>query len=410
MDEEVRIRRRFEALDWALDERMRRLFAASEAQLLGHGGVACVARATGMSRRAIHSGLKELAAREVLTGPLHARVRRPGGGRKSLMIHDPAIKAVLEELVEPDSRGDPESPLRWTCKSVRALAQELAGCGHPASPTRVAELLHELGYSLQANRKMLEGRQQPDRDKQFRYLNDQVKASIARGDPVISVDTKKKELVGQFKNAGTTWRPKGRPEQVEVHDFVTEKGRASPYGVYDIQADAGWVNVGTDHDTASFAVESIRRWWRLIGQGAYPKAHQLMITADSGGSNGTRVRLWKFALQQLADEIGIPIRVGHLPPGTSKWNKIEHRLFSHISMNWRGQPLVSHEVIVNLIGHTRTRTGLTVRADLDRNIYPLGIKVTDEQMASVHIDRDEFHGEWNYTIRPTPTECVPVIP
>lgn len=383
---------------------MRRLWAAAEANTLGHGGVTRVAMATGISRRAIHAGLKELTAKSVPTGQNHVRVRRLGGGRKSVLEHDPQLKESLRKLVEPDSLGDPESPLRWTCKSIRTLARELTAHGHPVGRTRVGELLHELDFSLQANRKTLEGSEHPDRDRQFQYLNEQVRAVIAHGDPVISVDAKKKELVGQFKNTGRTWRPKGRPEEVKIYDFIDEGGRDTPYGVYDIQTDTGWVSVGTDHDTSSFAVESIRRWWRVMGRATYPQASQLMITADGGGSNGSRVRLWKFELQRLADEIGIPIRVGHLPPGTSKWNKIEHRLFSYISMNWRGKPLVSHEVIVSLIANTRNQTGLTVRADLDQSTYPLGIKVTKAQMASVHIDRDDFHGEWNYTIRPTPSE------
>ena len=401
MDTESGIRSRFEALSWALDERMRRLFAAAEARALGRGGVSCVSRATGVSRRAIHAGLKELDAHDVPTGSMHAQIRHPGGGRKKLTAQDPLIKEALEALVEPDSRGDPQSPLRWTCKSVRTLADELTAQGHPIGRTRVAELLHELGYSLQSNRKTLEGSAHPDRDAQFRHLNALARTAMDAGEPVISVDAKKKELVGRFKNAGTTWRPQGEPEAVAVHDFVTEQGRANPYGIYDLQADTGWVNVGTDHDTASFAVESIRRWWQLIGQEAYPHARQLLITADGGGSNGTRVRLWKFELQRLADETGLAIRVAHLPPGTSKWNKIEHRLFSHISMNWRGQPLISHEVIVDLIAHTQTRTGLSVGAALDRNTYPLGVKVTRAQMATVHIERDDFHGEWNYIIRPS---------
>ena len=404
MGEDTGIRGRFELLGWALDERMSRLWAAAEASTMGHGGVTRVAMATGISRRAIHAGLKELTAKSVPTSQNHVRVRRLGGGRKSILEHDPQLKESLRKLVEPDSLGDPESPLRWTCKSIRTLARELTAHGHPVGRTRVGELLHELDFSLQANRKTLEGSEHPDRDRQFQYLNEQVRAVISHGDPVISVDAKKKELVGQFKNIGRTWRPKERPVEVKVYDFIDEGGRDTPYGVYDIQTDTGWVNVGTDHDTASFAVESIRRWWRVMGRATYPQASQLMITADGGGSNGSRVRLWKFELQRFADEIGIPIRVGHLPPGTSKWNKIEHRLFSYISMNWRGKPLVSHEVIVSLIANTRNQTGLTVRADLDQNSYPLGIKVTKAQMDCVRIDRDDFHGEWNYTIRPAPSE------
>lgn len=401
MLEEEFVRYRFEVLGWALDERLRRLYAATEAKVLGRGGVTCVSRVTGVSRRAIHKGMKELEARQLPAVPGKGGVRRKGGGRKPLIERDPVLKAELERLVEPTTRGDPESALRWTCKSLGTLAKELSERGHRVSHTVVGELLHELDYSLQANRKRLEGSEHPDRDAQFKYINEQVKATLVAGDPVISVDTKKKELVGPFKNNGRTWRPKGQPEAVKVHDFIDpERGRATPYGVYDVSANVGWVSVGTDHDTASFAVETIRRWWKAMGKPAYPTAEQLMITADGGGSNGTRLRLWKYELQGLADEIGIPIRVCHFPPGTSKWNKIEHRLFSYISLNWRGQPLVSHEVIVNLITSTRTSTGLKVHAELDTHTYPLGVKVTDAQLASVRLQRDDFHGEWNYTVQP----------
>jgi hypothetical protein len=309
--------------------------------------------------------------------------------------------SALEKLVEPMTRGDPESPLRWTCKSLRTLAGELAANGHPVSYPVVGELLHELGYSLQANRKVLEGTDHPDRNAQFEFINEQTRQQLMAGNPVISVDTKKKELVGAFKNNGTTWCPEGKPEQVKVHDFVDkELGRANPYGVYDVGSNTGWVSVGTDHDTASFAVETIRRWWSTMGRQCYPAASELMITADGGGSNGSRVRLWKIELQRLADEIRIPIYVSHLPPGTSKWNKIEHRLFSYISMNWRGQPLVSHEVIINLIAGTTTRKGLKVHAELDDSLYPAGIKVSDDEFKQIHLTRNTFHGEWNYRIDP----------
>lgn len=391
---------RFKLIEWTLDERLRRIYAATEARVLGRGGVTRVALVTGVSRRAIHQGLKELDAREPQDSSGKTRIRREGGGRKSITETDPALKDALEKLVDPMSRGDPESPLRWTCKSLRTLADELKTLGHPVSYPMVGELLHELKYSLQSNRKTLEGTQNSDRNAQFEYINERVKEAIAEGNPVISVDTKKKELVGNYKNNGKTWRPEGEPEEVKVHDFVDDEfGRAAPYGVYDIKENFGWVSVGTDHDTATFAVETIRRWWHGIGKQFYPIANLLTITADGGGSNGSRIRLWKVELQRLANELGIDIRVCHFPPGTSKWNKIEHRLFSHISMQWRGQPLVSYEVIVNLIANTRTRTGLNVHAELDTGTYPIGTKVSDEQFSSVRIERDAFHGEWNYLIR-----------
>jgi transposase len=329
---------------------------------------------------------------------LTGRLRQPGGGRKKIVVQDRFLLQDLEKLVEPVTRGDPESPLRWTCKSVRKLAEELQRQGHRASYRLVARLLHELGYSLQANRKTREGSSHPDRNAQFEHLNGTVKSFQRRGQPVVSVDTKKKELVGDFKNAGREWAPQGNPEQVRIHDFGRD--RVSPYGVYDQTRNEGWVSVGVDHDTASFAVESIRRWWRWMGRKAYPHARQLLITADAGGSNGARVRLWKVELQRLADETGLQITVCHFPPGTSKWNKIEHRLFSFISQNWRGQPLRSHEVIVNLIANTRTEHGLKVRAKLDTNEYPAGVKVTNEELAAVRLRPDQFHGEWNYSIRP----------
>lgn len=392
---------RFELLGWALDERLRRLLAAAEAQVLGRGGVTAVAKATGVSRRAIHAGLKELAERTGPLLPVSGRVRRPGAGRKRLIDRDLTLRADLERLVESVTRGDPETPLRWTCKSLRRLAEELGNEGHRVSRTVVGQLLYEMGYSLQANAKTLEGTHHPDRNAQFEHINREVQARLAQRQPVISVDTKKKELIGAFKNPGQTWRAKGQPEEVNVYDFIDQElGRANPYGIYDLGADAGWVSVGTDHDTAAFAVQTIRRWWQAVGRLAYPQAQELMITADGGGSNGSRVRLWKVELQRLADEIGLTIRVCHFPPGTSKWNKIEHRLFSFITMNWRGQPLVSHEVMINLIANTRTRSGLQVRAELDPAAYPKGVKVTDEQFKAIHLQRDPFHGDWNYAILP----------
>jgi hypothetical protein len=395
------IRIRFNKLAWTLDERMRRLFAAAEASAIGRGGITRVAQATGVSRRAIHVGLQELSdLKEPVENP-PKRIRKEGAGRKSVIQTDVGLMSALEKLVEPMTRGDPESPLRWTCKSLRTLADELAANGHPVSYPVVGDLLHELGYSLQANRKVLEGTDHPDRNAQFEFISKQTTQQLMAGNPVISVDTKKKELVGAYKNNGTTWCPEGKPEQVKVHDFVDkELGRANPYGVYDVGSNTGWVSVGTDHDTASFAVETIRRWWGTMGRQCYPAASELMITADGGGSNGSRVRLWKIELQRLADEIRIPIHVSHLPPGTSKWNKIEHRLFSYISMNWRGQPLVSHEVIINLIAGTTTRKGLKVHAELDDSLYPAGIKVSNDEFKQIHLTRNTFHGEWNYRIDP----------
>ncbi|WP_018403845.1 ISAzo13 family transposase, partial [Marinobacter gelidimuriae] len=329
------------------------------------------------------------------------RIRKVGAGRKSVIETESGVMAALEKRVEPTTRGDPESPLRWTCKSLRKLAGELSIQGHSVSHPKVGDLLRELGYSLQANRKRLEGTDHPDRNAQFEFINDQTKQRLVAGNPVISVDTKKKELVGTYKNNGTTWRPEGKPELVKVHDFIDkELGRANPYGVYDVASNTGWVSVGTDHDTASFAVETIRRWWNTMGKQRYPKASELMITADGGGSNGSRVRLWKLELQQLANDINIPIHISHLPPGTSKWNKIEHRLFSYISMNWRGKPLISHEVIISLIAGTTTRKGLKVHAELDNSLYPLGIKVSAAEFENIRLTRNEFHGEWNYRIDP----------
>jgi len=397
--DESAIRLRFQALDPLLDERGRRRLAAAEAMAAGRGGVSAVSRATGMARSTIGRALVELRDGAILDDN---RVRRAGGGRKPLTETDASLLDDLRRLVDPATRGDPESPLLWTSKSLRKLAEGLRGIGHAIGHNLVGDLLRKLGYSLQANRKTREGTNHPDRDAQFRYINDRVKAALDAGEPAISVDTKKKELVGDFKNAGREWAPKGSPEEVRVHDFlIPELGRAAPYGVYDIGDNAGWVSVGVDHDTASFAVNAIRRWWLLMGSVRYPHATSLTITADGGGSNGSRVRLWKIELQKLADELGLAITVHHLPPGTSKWNKIEHRLFSFITGNWRGKPLVSHQVIVQLIAATSTKAGLTVRCELDQNTYPAGVKVSDEELNAVEILRHEFHGEWNYTIRPS---------
>lgn len=399
MDAEATIHTRFAMLSPFLNERTRRLLTAAEAAALGRGGIAAVARATGVSRRAIAAGLAELHAPQAASA---SRVRRPGGGRKRAVQTDRTLQDDLERLIDPVTRGDPESPLRWTCKSVRKLADELRRLGHATSHRMVAELLHDLGYSLQANRKTLEGTNHPDRNAQFAHINAKVQAALQAGDPVISVDAKKKELVGDFKNAGREWHPAGQAVPVRVYDFIIPAlGRVTPYGVYDMAQNTGWVNVGTDHDTATFAVESIRRWWYAMGQPAYPHARTLRITADGGGSNGSRVRLWKLELQQLADETGLEIAVCHFPPGTSKWNKIEHRLFSFISQNWRGKPLVSHEVIVNLIAATTTRTGLQVVCRLDQNAYPTGVKVSKKAMEEINLQREPFHGEWNYTILPS---------
>jgi transposase len=377
-----------------LDEHQRRVVAAADAFALGRGGVSKVARASGLSRTTIHSGLKELDRGTDSS----ERIRRPGAGRKRIIEQTPNIVKELERLVEPTTRGDPESPLRWTCKSTRQLAEELTKGGYAVSYPTVAELLHKLGYSLQANAKTLEGASHPDRDEQFRYITRQVERYFKNRWPVISVDTKKKELVGEYANKGQEWRKKGDPRKVSGHDFPAGIPKAVPYGIYDIAQDQGWVNVGCDHDTAEFAVESIRRWWMQVGKRAYPRAGKLLICADSGGSNGYRTRLWKREIQELANVAGVDITVCHFPPGTSKWNKVEHRLFSFISMNWRGQPLVSHEVIVNLIGATKTRSGLRVKARLDKKTYPRSVKVTDEELATINLKPHKFHGEWNYTI------------
>src|SRR5437867_6805236 len=398
---EAAIRRRFRLIERHLDERLRRLVAAAEVAAAGAGGVSAVARATGVSRRAIRAGAQELKVRGAATlAP--GRIRRPGGGRKRTIDQDPTLLTDLETLIEPTTRGDPESPLRWTCKSVRRLATELTRQGHRTSHRMVAVLLRQQGYSLQANRKTIEGTRHPDRNAQFAHINARVRAYLRQGEPAISVDTKKKELVGNFKNAGREWRPRGQPRPVQVHDFVQpELGRAIPYGVYDLGANTGWVSVGIDHDTAAFAVASIRRWWQAMGRRAYPHARRLLITADAGGSNGARVRLWKVELQKLADHLRRPISVCHFPPGTSKWNKIEHRLFSFISQNWRGQPLITHEVIVKLIASTSTTAGLRVRSRLDTRSYPAGVKVSRHTMDALALRPESFHGDWNYTLLPT---------
>jgi Rhodopirellula transposase DDE domain len=385
-----------------MNERMRRQWAASEARAYGWGGVRAVSRAIDMSPNTIRRGLAELRDRQAHPGaPEDLRIRRPGGGRKALTENDPELLDALEHMVDPMTRGDPESPLRWTCKSTTQLAAALTRQGHALSPRSVGRLLNEAGYSLQSNRKTLEGASHPDRNAQFEHISRTVRAFQSRGQPVISVDTKKKELVGAFKNVGREWRPKGDPDTVKIYDFLDpELGKAIPYGVYDLSSNQGWVSVGVDHDTARFAVEAIRRWWGKMGSPRYPSARQLLITADGGGSNGSRCRLWKVALQDLASQLGLTIHVCHFPPGTSKWNKIEHRMFCHITQNWRGKPLVSHDIIINLIASTATRTGLRIRAELDRGSYPTGVAVADEELASVNLKRANFHGEWNYAIRP----------
>ncbi len=399
MIDEAGIRQRFEALAPLLDERGRRRFAAAEARSAGFGGVKVVSRITGIARSTIGRALKEL--RGETPPPPKDRVRRPGGGRKPTTEIDPTLLPDLQRLVDPATRGDPMSPLRWTSKSAQKLAAELKALGHKVSASLVAILLKQLGYRLQANRKTLEGADHPDRDAQFEYINTLTQSALAADEPAISVDTKKKELVGDFKNGGKEYQPKGRPEKVRVHDFkIPELGRASPYGVYDIGDNKGWVSVGMDHDTGSFAVNAIRRWWQTMGRDRYPTTKTLLINADGGGSNGARLRLWKYELHNLADELDLTITVCHLPPGTSKWNKIEHRLFSFITQNWRGRPLVSYQTIVQLIAATTTTTGLKVHSELDTNTYPAGIKITDEQMSRLNLQRHDFHGEWNYTIRP----------
>ena len=400
------IETKYHALVGSLNEATLRLWLATEANVLGRGGVSTVAKATGVSRTTIYAGIKELQSPGSSMGPRASehRVRAKGGGRKKLTAKDVSLLADLDALVAPSTRGDPMSPLRWTCKSTPRLAKELEERGHRVSQRTVCDLLAQLGYSLQSTRKTREGGKHPDRDRQFQHIATTVAQYQTQGDPVISVDTKKKERVGDFKNGGREWQPEGHPEEVRVYDFIdAELGKVAPYGVFDVTANQGWVSVGVDHDTAEFAVESIRRWWREMGRPLYPNAKRLLITADCGGSNGYRVRLWRVQLQKLADELGMTMAVCHFPPGTSKWNKIEHRMFCHITQNWRGRPLLSRQVVVNLIGNTTTSSGLRIQAQLDENTYEAGIKVTDQELADIMIERDAFHGEWNYKIAPRNT-------
>jgi hypothetical protein len=398
------VRQKYEALAPLLHEKAQRRWAACEALALGRGGISLVSAATGLSRPTIRRGLAELNTTRDDAQAVErdrTRIRRPGAGRPRLITSDRSLLGDLKRLVDPATRGDPMSPLLWTCKSTRHLAQALGPMGHDVSHQTVARLLTDLGYNLQVNRKTEEGKGHPDRDAQFEHINRKVRSFQRRGQPVVSVDTKKKELVGNYKNPGREWEPEGRPRRVKSKDFPDKAlGKVAPYGVYDLTANEGWVNVGITHDTAEFAVESIRRWWSRMGSQVYPGAKELLVTADSGGSNGSRTRLWKVCLQELADELGLKVHVCHFPPGTSKWNKIEHRMFCHITENWRGRPLVSHAVVVNLIGGTRTRTGLRIQAELDTNAYEKGIKVTNQELAEVRLKRDEFHGEWNYTVLP----------
>jgi DDE family transposase len=397
------VRTKFELLRPLMTERLRRQWAACEAQTLGRGGTSAVAEATGLSRTTIWAGIRELRRRadQPERDVYPERVRRPGAGRPFAEDADPALVRDLETLVEPTTRGDPQSPLRWTCKSTRKLAEELRRHGHAVSHQTVASLLHDLDYSLQGNRKTQEGSSHPDRNAQFEHINAQVAACQRRGQPVVSVDSKKRELIGDFKNAGREWQPGGRPEEVRTKDFPDKQlGKVTPSGVYDVTLNEGWVSVGIDHNTAQFATETIRRWWREMGRQAYPQARELLILADAGGSNSSRARLWKVSLQALADALGLRISVCHFPPGTSKWNKIEHRMFCHITQNWRGRPLRSRALVVSLIGSTTTTTGLQIQAELDSNLYETGIEVSDEEMAAINIRKDKFHGDWNYTIGP----------
>lgn len=398
------IQKKYEGLIHEFDERSRRLWAATEASALGHGGVAAVSRATGLSEGTIRSGRRELLEnkrRTATKASYSRRVRQAGAGRKGVTEHDPDLVGALDALVEPTTRGDPMSSLRWTAKSTRNLAEELARQGHEVSHTKVGQLLREMDYSLQSTRKKKEGTSHPDRDAQFKYINRQVKSFQRDGQPVVSVDAKKKELIGDFANSGREYQPKGQPEPVRTHDFeIKELGKGIPYGLYDPTMNNGWVSVGIDHDTAQFAVATVRCWWRRMGSKTYRKARQLLITADSGGSNSARSRLWKYELQRFVDDTGLRVTVCHFPPGTSKWNKIEHRMFSHITENWRGRPLLSHTVIVNLIGNTKTRAGLRIRARLDTGSYPLGVKISDEEIEQLNMKPARFHGEWNYRILP----------
>jgi hypothetical protein len=399
-----RVREKFAVLRWVMDERVTRLWAAAEARALGRGGAAIVTAATGIREKRILLGMRDLddvSACPPTEKPQHQRIRRPGGGRKPLTEKDPTLSHDLEALVDPVTRGDPESPLRWTTKSKAKLAEELMARGHQVSATKVGRLLHDMGYSLQATSKTTEGAQSPDRDAQFEHINAEAKRFLKLGQPIVSVDTKKKELIGDFKNAGREWQPKGEPEPVRVHDFIDrDLGKVIPYGVYDTGRNEAWVSVGVDHDTAEFAVATLLRWWRSMGKKAYPTATELLITADAGGSNGSRSRLWKSELQKFADETGLRVNVSHFPPGTSKWNKIEHRLFSQITQNWRGRPLVSREAVVNLIGSTTTTTGLRVRAKLDKRTYVTGKKVPNSTMRSLALEAHKVLGNWNYALHP----------
>ena len=400
------LREKYRVLCGVLDERGRRVWAAAEAKSLPYGGISLVAQATGLSRSTIHAGMRELekGRRKHLPG---GRSRRAGGGRKPLTFHNPELVQALQKLVEPMTRGDPESPLRWTSKSTRHLAAELKRQGYSIGERKVADLLHQMGYSLQANAKTLEGRQHPDRNAQFAYVNEQTKKFLALGLPVISVDTKKKELVGNYSNGGQEWRSQGEPEKTLIHDFADkELGKVIPYGIYDVGQNQGWVSVGIDHDTAEFAIDSILAWWRYMGSKSYPATKQLLIMADAGGSNASRSRLWKVGLQRLANVTGMQIHVSHFPPGTSKWNKIEHRMFSFITQNWRGRPLVSYQTIVDLIAHTKTKTGLKIKAGLTRRRYPTGIEVQDSELAKLHLKPAAFHPDWNYSLLPQCTQVV----
>lgn len=397
-----KVRRKYKQLSPYLDERTLRIWSAVEAESLGRGGITRISQATSLSRTTIYKGIAELSKkrRPKKAKEEHKRIRKPGGGRTKLKDKEPGLLQDLDSILEPVTRGDPESPLRWTCKSTIKIAEELRAQGYQVSQRTVCDLLYDLGYSLQSNRKIREGSQHPDRNDQFLYISKTVKEFQAKGEPVISVDTKKKELIGEFKNSGQEWRKKGKPIEVNIHDFADPMlGKVIPYGVYDITANKGWINIGITHDTAEFAVESIRRWWYEMGKPMYPDASELLITADCGGSNGRRVRLWKLELQRLSEEVGLVIHVCHFPPGTSKWNKIEHRMFCFITKNWRGRPLTSREVVVNLISNTTTRKGLEIIAKLDESKYATGIKVTDEQFESIALEKDDFHGEWNYKIK-----------
>ncbi len=395
---EQTLKQKYENIRFFLNENQRRIFLGIEAEEIGYGGISEVSRITGVSRKSISRGKNEFKKPEDFN---QNRIRKKGGGRKKTKETDRTLLADLEKLIEPLTRGDPESPLLWTCKSTRKLAKELQSQKHKCSHKMIAELLHELNYSLQSNVKTDEGGKHPDRNTQFEFINLKVKDSISRNQPVISVDAKKKELVGNYKNNGKEWKPKKKPEQVKVYDFIDKQlGKVTPYGVYDIDKNLGWVNVGIDNDTAAFAVESIRQWWLTMGEVLYPTAKELLITADGGGSNSSRSRLWKIELQKLSNETNLTICVCHFPPGTSKWNKIEHRLFSFISQNWRGKPLISHEVIINLIASTTTSKGLKVKSRLDNGEYQKGIKITDKELKEVNIYKEKFHGEWNYKIIP----------